>query len=283
MDLSGRAAGARPPSVEVVLQQIRSRATPAPVAKPWRNATLRWMGSAVAAVAVVLLAPPAVRELRRVLTPQPVSAAIQEYRTTAGQRARLTLPDSSTVVLAPQSVIRYAANFGSRSSRTVALEGQALFTVTHSVGAPFVVNTGGIATRVLGTSFAVRRYATDAALKVIVAQGRVAVGATVLGTGDIATAGSATQISVSRENAVTSQLAWAEGRLTFSGVPLRDVIPELQRWYGITIAVADRALLDRAVHTTFATESAATAIDLVAIAVGARAEFRGRHAVLHSH
>jgi ferric-dicitrate binding protein FerR (iron transport regulator) len=209
--------------------------------------------------------------------------AVQAYQTGPAEQMRVTLPDGSTVALAPESRITFDKPFGTLSSRTVTLDGQALFTVTHAADAPFAVRTGDVTTRVLGTSFAVRRYAQDTAVQIVVAQGRVAVGNTVLSTGDIATARNVRQIAVSRGNAVTEQLAWTEGRLVFSGTLLRDAIPMLERWYGITVTVDDPALLDRRVTTTLGPEPTARAMELIAFTVEGRATLRGTHAVIHSH
>jgi ferric-dicitrate binding protein FerR (iron transport regulator) len=244
------------------------------------NVTRLGMLGTAAAVLVVATGYLAIRGGWLSHTPQ---YAVQEYHTGAAEQMRVTLPDGSTVALAPQSRITFDKPFGASSSRTVTLDGQALFTVTHAAEAPFIVQTGDVTTRVLGTSFAVRRYAQDTAVQIVVAQGRVAVGNTVLGTGDIATAHSARQITVSRGNAVTEQLAWTEGRLVFSGTLLRDAIPMLERWYGVTVTVDDPALLDRRVTTTLGPEPTARAMELVAFTVEGRATLRGTHVVIHSH
>src|SRR5690606_35975161 len=120
-----------------------------------------------------------------------------------------------------------------------------------------VVTTGSVATTVLGTSFGVRRYATDTVVEVAVAQGRVGMRAgagvesqTVLGTGDIARVSDALGVTVSRGNVMTPHLAWAEGQLFFTGQRLGDVVPDLERWYGVQVVVADSVLLDRPLVTT---------------------------------
>lgn len=258
------------PSTRDRVQPTVSRITPA-------------IGVAVAlSIAAIFFAEPSRNAFRRIFGNSPSTDVVKEYRTAVGQRARFTLPDSSTVVLAPESKLRYTGRFGSLSNRTVTLEGQALFTVTHTAGAPFIVQTGNVATRVLGTSFAVRRYADEPTARIIVAEGRVAVGQTVLTTGDVASALSSTRVTASHGNAVNEQLAWTQGRLVFYKTPLRDVVPELERWYGITLDVSQPALLDRLVSTTLDTETTSEAIDLVAIAVKGRVRMDGRRAVITS-
>jgi transmembrane sensor len=249
-----------------------------PRANPWRR-----IGAIAAAAVVTILAGSVLYDLRDVTDSQVSEQSVREYHTVAGQRARITLPDSSTVILAPETHIRYAANPGAANSRMVTLDGQALFTVTHAAGVPFIVHAHGVTTHVLGTSFSVRSYATDTAVQVVVAQGRVAVGSTVLGTGDVAMMVPGRAIAVSRGTAVTEQLAWTEGRLVFSGVLLRDAIPELERWYGIAIEVTDPILLDRLVTTTLGPTTPSRAMELVAFVVEGRLELDGSRAIIHSH
>jgi hypothetical protein len=69
----------------------------------------------------------------------------------------------------------------------------------------------------------------------------------------------------------------------FSGTLLRDAIPTLERWYGVTVTVDDPALLDRRVTTTLGPEPTARAMELVAFTVEGRATLRGTHVVIHSH
>ena len=66
-----------------------------------------------------------------------------------------TLPDGSVVTLAPHSKFIYTPGL-TGDSRTISLEGNADFSVVSDPARPFVVLTGDIAVRVLGTSFLVR-------------------------------------------------------------------------------------------------------------------------------
>ena len=73
-------------------------------------------------------------------------------------------------------------------------------------------------------------------LRVVVAQGRVAVGegtsdaTLVLNAGDIAQVTPSGERRIDRGALLSDELAWTEGRLVFSGLPLRDVIPRIERW-----------------------------------------------------
>lgn len=76
------------------------------------------------------------------------------HRNTGREDLPLTLPDSSTVVLSPQSELTYSASYGAKA-RGVALRGKALFRVKPNGGKPFTVYANGFATTALGTEFMV--------------------------------------------------------------------------------------------------------------------------------
>jgi transmembrane sensor len=91
-----------------------------------------------------------------------------------GQRTQLVnLPDESSVVLQPGSRLAYRTAFD--SLREVRLVGEGFFEVTKDADHPFVVYANDVVTKVLGTSFTVRAYASEANVRVSVRTGRVSV------------------------------------------------------------------------------------------------------------
>lgn len=85
------------------------------------------------------------------------------------------LPDGSTVLLNENSELKFEDSFGV-SNREVTLEGEGYFDVAHDATKPFVVHTGKVNTRVLGTAFNIKAYADQAEVSVTVTRGRVQVG-----------------------------------------------------------------------------------------------------------
>ena len=81
---------------------------------------------------------------------------------------------------------------------------------------------------------------------------------------------------------VARALAWTQGRLTFEAVPLRDAVPELRRWYDLDFLLADPSLGARRLTASFSDEPVAEVIRLIAMAVEARYERRGRTVTFHS-
>ncbi|GAB3986127.1 FecR domain-containing protein [Spirosoma daeguense] len=101
--------------------------------------------------------------------------AFRQIVAPAGQKVQVKLPDGTQVWLNAQSRLRYATTFGNTDQRIVELEGEAYFDVAHDKQHPFIVRSGTISTRVLGTQFNVRAYADDPDIEVAVLSGKVRV------------------------------------------------------------------------------------------------------------
>jgi transmembrane sensor len=179
------------------------------------------------------------------------------YVTTIGQLAKVNLPDGSYVTLAPKSRLTVASDFGEQA-RIVTLVGEAYFDVTDGRRAPFIVRTGPISTRVLGTTFTVRRYLEDSMSYIAVTSGKVTTGGRgatrTLGAGTVAWfTDSTVVVTNSRDSALLT--AWRDGRLVFNNVPIPNLVTALGRWYGYKFRVADTTLNRMSVTAQFRASS----------------------------
>ncbi len=220
------------------------------------------------------------------------------YATAPGERATVMLADGTQLTLAPASRLRVPATYG-RVTRDVALEGEALFTVAHDAAHPFAVRAHGTVVQDIGTRFDVRAYTGDAAVRVGVAEGRVSVHAIgaraehaspvhaprdgqdvgTLMAGDIATV-TDTAIVVARAMDVGRLTAWTDGRLVFSHTPLRDALPELERWYDVDVRLADPSLATERLTGSLDRLAAVDAFAAVAASIGVRVQRQGRTVIL---
>jgi transmembrane sensor len=152
----------------------------------------------------------------------------------------VTLPDSSQVWLNKGSMLAYDPDFGG-PQREVHLEGEAFFEVRHNPQQPFVIEAADSRTQVLGTSFNLRAYPQEQTVELAVATGRVAFTSTKYTAQAIVTPGLGalldrqsqriTKYKTEDENA----WAWKSGTLRFRGQPLQEVLPELERYFGVTL------------------------------------------------
>jgi transmembrane sensor len=213
---------------------------------------LRW--SVVTIVSTLALAL-GVWMFRENISP-PVSRLGRAYTTGIGERATVTLADGSRVILAPQTRLMIDQTFGKRS-RHVTLEGEAYFTVAASAHTPFLVRTGKVVTRVLGTRFDVRRYAREITTRITVVDGRVAVhwtanphAVTVLNAKMVGFIHDSGTARVIREGPVDDYTAWVTGRLVFTDAPVSEIVAELDRVYSVKMRVTDTKLATRKVTWT---------------------------------
>ena len=90
-----------------------------------------------------------------------------------GEKSIITMNDGSRVYLNSSSTLSYPATFPS-DKREVFLEGEAFFEVTRNENRPFVIRSGNLTTKVLGTSFNVNAFDANN-ISVSVATGKVQV------------------------------------------------------------------------------------------------------------
>jgi ferric-dicitrate binding protein FerR (iron transport regulator) len=189
-------------------------------------------------------------------------------------------------VLAPGSRLRTPERFGS-GPREISLTEHAYFEVASDSARPFLVNAGGVVTRVLGTEFDVRAYRENEPVRVVVRSGRVSVRpvaapaatARVLGRGDRAVVDSSGTVQVDGGLDVDALLSWTSGRLTFDRAPLHEVVPELERWFDLEIEM-DPSLSQRRLSAIFEDEPVDTVLQLVGDAVKVRVQRDGRRVVV---
>lgn len=228
--------------------------------------TLQWIGyAAVAIVAVVSI---------KIIPAKTGAPESRIYTTLSTQRANVTLADGSKVILAPQTKLTVRG-------RTVYLSGEAVFTVTQNAGEPFVVKTGNIATQVLGTTFGIRKYIDDTEVRVVVAEGKVSVGNSVLSIGDVARVSVRGAMTRERNADIASIIGWTQGMLVFRDTPVREVLTELERWYGLRFqANLPDAVLNRQINGTLESVPSAAVVPLISDLLGISAQLRGQIVIL---
>lgn len=95
--------------------------------------------------------------------------------TARGETRQIVLPDGSSIQLNAGTVFSYPKRWDG-ASRTVSLvKGEAFFQVVSQPGIPFIVRSGPLETKVLGTSFDIRAYDEVQPLQVAVLSGTVCV------------------------------------------------------------------------------------------------------------
>ncbi|MFB9109928.1 FecR family protein [Flavobacterium gyeonganense] len=86
------------------------------------------------------------------------------------------LPDGSTVILNDNSTLKYEQNSFGNKTREVTLTGEAFFDIKRNEKKPFIVHTGKVQTKVLGTAFNINAFDSSKNIEVTVSRGKVQVG-----------------------------------------------------------------------------------------------------------
>ena len=157
---------------------------------------------------------------------------------TAARGQTVTLPDGSTVALAPHSQL----TLDNGEMQEIALNGGALFDIRHDPNRPMQINAGGLTISDIGTRFDVQ--AADGDVRVAVADGEVHVSSATFAAPVRLPAGQALRWNrvaghVAVAPVVTADVgSWQSGRLSYSNAPLALVAQDLSRYAGVTIQVA---------------------------------------------
>jgi transmembrane sensor len=203
---------------------------------------------------------------------------METYTTANGQRATITLADSSTAMLNVGTQLDVPADYAA-GNHTVWLRGEALFTVSHHGGRAFTVVAGSTVTRVLGTSFVVRRYVSDTVTTVAVRDGKVSVGPTVVPAAWMAEVGSN---RVARIRGMDRSLfGFAAGVLTLDSMSLSNAIPELDRWYNADVRLGDPSLAAQPVEGDVSAGSLGELANILELSLDVRVVRTGRVLTLY--
>lgn len=172
-----------------------------------------------------------------------------EY-TGTGEMKQLKLPDGTLVFLNNNSELKYPAHF-LKANRQVYIKGEAYFEVAQNAAKPFIVHSGSLKTKVLGTAFNVNAYPHDKMVQITVITGKIAVGTEdeadrstrILTKNEQLTFhGSDKKINSPIQVNATEFSSWKSGKLTFYRCPMEEVIRVLHRAYGTNMKLKNPAL-----------------------------------------
>lgn len=185
------------------------------------------------------------------------TVTLVEVNNPGGRNRVVTLPDNSKVWLGPGSTLNYPEQFNG-DTRELSLSGEAFFDVTKDPGKPFIIRTGEIYTKVLGTSFKIEAFEGSAPI-VSVSTGKVKVERAHEGEmKELATLVPGEQVvwDPKHNKAVKTVvdkievLEWKEGKQVFNDVPLQEITKVLERWYGMKITISDPDLKEMHLYTS---------------------------------
>lgn len=182
-----------------------------------------------------------------------------------GKRFEVVLSDGTSVHLNAGTSLRYPVKFlDSENTREVFVTGEAFFDVTPDADQPFIVNTGDMDIRVLGTKFNVSTYPEDETTDVVLVEGSVHMQSQGQENGmrseSILEPGEKGQYvkmnhRMSKRKVVTSiYTAWMNGELVFRNMAFEDILKKLERHYNISIENQNKSLAKEKFNASFGDE-----------------------------
>jgi len=158
--------------------------------------------------------------------------------TAIGGEYALILSDGTRVWLNADSELEYPVEFV-KKERIVKLSGEAYFEVAPNPEQPFIVEAGGIQTRVLGTSFNIQAYRNEKSVYTTLLTGSLRVAVADGGDAVVLTPGreaiwekGSGAIQVEAVNAEDA-IAWRYGNFIFEEEDIEVVMRMLSRWYEV--------------------------------------------------
>ncbi len=196
----------------------------------------------------------------------------------------LYLPDGSSVLMNEGSELSYSPASFEGGSREVALTGEAYFDIVHNPEKPFLVRTGPIITRVLGTAFNVNMKQTE--VVVTVTRGLVEVGG---GDRVYARIKPDEQITVDTEtqqyNTVSlsadEEIAWKKTYLVFDNIDLEEAGKLIGDHYEVELAFTHTEAMKCRITASFLNdEDLDTVLRVISEMTGASYTIEGNKALI---
>ncbi|MCF0172235.1 MAG: DUF4974 domain-containing protein [Bacteroidales bacterium] len=242
-----------------------------------RNVKVQILRIAAAAVIVVLGCSTAVLSLRlnrlsahdATAEMEPAAQSSIEYTINNSVQGTVVLPDSTVVTLNSGSSLRLADDFNC-STRTVYLDGEGYFDVSHNKSKPFLIKTPQeILVTVTGTRFNVKCYCSDPKFDLTLLQGSVDV---TTKANEVIHVHPSQQIVISNEfHSVENvarpdlSLAWKDGILRFDNTSMSEAIGRIERWYGVKVIVEDESVYRSSFTAEFRHETLSEVLKLLCI------------------
>ena len=175
-----------------------------------------------------------------------------------GKRFDLLLSDGTKVTLNSGTSLKYPVQFLKTKNRQVFLDGEAFFNVAKDSANAFIVNTGELNVRVLGTKFNLSSYPEDHFVNTTLLEGSVSVynkqdtydssNASLLEPGYKAEWNKYNRQILVEEADIAMHTDWLNGKIILRHVPFKNIVKKLERHYNVEI-VNNNPKLDEELFT----------------------------------
>ncbi len=236
---------------------------------------------------------------RKSIEPE-ISPAISSVVTKYGNKSKISLPDGSQVWLNAGSRLDYKSADFNHTLREVNLSGEAYFDIAHNTQKPFIVRSGNMRIKVLGTMFNVKAYPEEQNIETSLIKGSVEITINdrpndkyilspneklVISTNGMAQKSPALNV-VNMHNSASENMdiitlkkvdyatfeklvletAWVQNKLVFKSEKFSDLAIRMERWFDVEIRfrnISDKDLRFTGIFTTETIQQALNAMQVV--------------------
>lgn len=207
-----------------------------------------------------------------------------------GRKFELSLSDGTRAVLNSGSSLKYPVKFLNGQQRMVFVSGEAYLDVAKNSAQPFIVNTGKLNVRVLGTQFNISAYPEDATTEVVLVEGSVSM-SNALGNennkNDFILEPGFKGSFDKKDNSITKNkvitaiyTSWMDGKLIFRDVTFENIIKRLERHYNISIINRNKVLSNKKFNANFGDESIEKVLDELKFNYGIEFEIKNNSQII---
>ena len=201
-----------------------------------------------------------------------VAAGLVTFRNEAKRIVIHRLPDRSSVAMHPDAIITYPKKFDP-AQRAVTFSGEGFFDIQKDPERPFLIESGELAIRVLGTSFNVKAPVSRKVFQVDVVTGSVQVSAK-------GTAGNPQQVTLKPKEQALFEAG--SGKLTarviapqirkpiyepvtivFEETPMNTVTTQLEKRFNVNIALSNPGLAHCSVTANFESQPLSSILEML--------------------
>ncbi len=159
----------------------------------------------------------------------------------------MMLNDGTKVWINSETEIKFPVVFPNNERRVI-VKGEAFFDVVKD-GRPFIVSTGKMNIKVLGTEFNVRAYDDEETIQTTLVEGKVQIDVKnnklVLKPGEQAVYAEGNPIELSKRKVdISKYVSWKDGRFIFEDERLEDIMKQIERWYDVNVFYMNEDLKD---------------------------------------
>lgn len=198
-----------------------------------------------------------------------------EFASVSG-KSRVSLPDGSDVTLDTGASVSYEESFG-KKTRNIIADGRVFFDVFKDKKKPFVIQTGGLEIKVLGTKFDVDSRLDEVIVSLV--EGSVSLTGIEEGNESIMKAGEVAvfdkksgEVRIGKGD-VRGSMLWCMERLSFQDATLDKVCHDLSMWYGVNVVLADNLVGKGCINFTITDESLESVLSIISATTGVNYRF----------